>query len=293
VHGEASRTAVLTCQGRAAAHDRIAVGRFSDPVAISLLREDELKVVEQVRADEAPKGLAARMNYEFVRGCAQLMAPRTVAIDDAIREHSAEQVVMLGAGLDSRAWRMSEFAGTVVFEVDHPATQADKQDRLGDRTSMAEAICFIATDFARQGIDEALDSAGHRTEAPTTWVWEGVVAYLTAAQVAATLAVVATRSAPESRLIVNYQVPSTKAGIGQLTGRLMMRLSRRPDPWSDEPHRSHWAPDQLSALLDEHGFGTLRDQNLHQISLALGLHGRADDLGGSLPNGHVLVAERR
>jgi len=88
-------------------------------------------------------------------------------------------------------------------------------------------------------------------------------------------------------------VPSAKAGIGQLIGRLMMRMARSPDPWSEEPHRSHWTPDQLSALLEQHGFTTLRDHDLLQISLALGLPRRAGDLGGSLPNGHVLVADRR
>ena len=50
MRGEASRTAVLVCQGRAAAHDRIAVGRFSDPVAMSLLDDDERIVVEQYAA---------------------------------------------------------------------------------------------------------------------------------------------------------------------------------------------------------------------------------------------------
>lgn len=71
----ASRTAVRVCQGRAVAHDRIAVGRFSDPVAMSLLHGDERNVVEQVRGEAPPKGWGARMNYEFVRGCAALMAP--------------------------------------------------------------------------------------------------------------------------------------------------------------------------------------------------------------------------
>jgi hypothetical protein len=64
---QGSRTAVLVCQGRAAAQDRIAVGRFCDPVAIELLRADERRVVEQVRSGAAPKGFAARMTFEFVR----------------------------------------------------------------------------------------------------------------------------------------------------------------------------------------------------------------------------------
>jgi hypothetical protein len=73
----------------------------------------------------------------------------------------------------------------------------------------------------------------------------------------------------------------------------MMRLARSPDPWRDEPHRSHWTPEQLSSLLEEHRFTTTHDRDLLQISMALGLPRAAGDLGGSLPNGHVLVAERR
>ena len=174
------------------------------------------------------------------------MAPRTIAIDDAVREHPTEQLVILGAGLDGRAWRMGELTDTIAFEVDHPATQDDKRERIGQRTPAAREVRFVATDFAQQGVGEALDQAGHQVHLPTTWVWEGVVPYLTAAQVAATVAVVEKRSAPGSRLIVNYQVPSAKAGMGQLIGRVMMKLARSPDPWSDEPHRSRWTPSQLS-----------------------------------------------
>lgn len=290
---KASRTAVLVCQGRAAAHGRIAVGRFSDPVALDLLRDDERQVVERVRDEAPPKGWGARMNYEFVRGCATLMAPRTIAIDDAIREHPIEQLVILGAGLDTRAWRMDELSDAIAFEVDHPATQDDKRERLGERPPATREVRFVATDFAQRGLGEALNRAGHRTESPTTWLWEGVVPYLTAAQVAETVAVVERRSAAGSRLVVNYQVPSVKAGIGRLIGRAMMKLARSTDPWNDEPHRSHWTPEQLSSLLQGHGFTAISDRDLLEISQTLGLPRRAGDLGGSLPNGHVLIADRR
>lgn len=293
MRGEASRTAALVCQGRAAAHDRIAVGRFSDPVARSLLRDDELTVVDQVRADAPPKGLGPRLNYEFVRGCAVLMAPRTIAIDDAIRDGPADQVVILGAGLDARAWRMGELADSIVFEVDHPATQADKRDRLGQQAPAAGEVRFVATDFAAQDVGDALEQAGHRRDLPTSWVWEGVVPYLTPAQVAATLAVLEQRSATGSRLVVNYQAPSARAGLGRLIGRLMMRLSRTPDPWRAEPHRSHWTAREMATLVDEHGFTARSDHDLLQLTLALGLPRPAGDLGSSLPNGHVLVADRR
>lgn len=282
-----SRTAVLVCQGRAVAHERI--GSFRDPVAASLLCEDERAVVEQVRRGEAPKAMRERMTYEFVRGCGAVMAPRTIAIDEAIAERLAAQLVVLGAGLDTRAWRMDGLAGTTVFEVDHPATQVDKRKRLGDRRTTADEVRFVATDFTRGGLDTSLTESGHRMEAPTTWVWEGVVPYLTRDQVTDTVADVARRSAPGSRLIVNYQAPSSRASFGKLIGRVMMRVSGNADPWSAEPHRSHWTPDQMSELLTRHSFTILRDQDLLAISRHLALP--TDDLGGSLPTGRVLVAD--
>jgi len=283
----ASRTAVLVCQGRAAANGRIEVGRLDDPVAMELLREDERLLVAQVRDAAVPKRLAERLDYEFVRGCATVMAPRTIAIDDAVREQPAPQVVLLGAGLDARAWRMPELADTVAFEVDHPASQADKRERLGARAPAAREVRFVATDFGEQRLDTALAAAGHDPATPTTWVWEGVIPYLAPAQVEATLGVVSARSPAGSRLVVQYQVRSASAGVGRLFARVLMRLAGRTDPWRDEPHRSNWTPEQLSALLAEHGFVTVQDQSLLQVCPGL-----TDDRG-SLANGHVLVAERR
>ena len=59
MRGQASRTAVLVCQGRAAAHDRIAVGRFDDPVAMSLLHGEERKVVDQVAGRRSTEGMGS------------------------------------------------------------------------------------------------------------------------------------------------------------------------------------------------------------------------------------------
>jgi methyltransferase (TIGR00027 family) len=175
---EASRTAVLVCQGRAAADGRIAVGRFADPVAITMLREGERIPVDWVRAGTPPAGWAERVDYEAVRACAELMVPRTIAIDEAVRARPAPQVVILGAGLDARAWRMKELAGVDVFEVDHPASQQDKRDWIGDQVPLAGSLRYVPVDLTRDRLDAALTEAGHQPSAPTTWIWEGVVPYL-------------------------------------------------------------------------------------------------------------------
>src|SRR4051794_10736238 len=116
--GRASRTAVMVCMARAVANGR--TPGFADPTAYALLPDDARARVEQVRSGTPPAGLRARLEYEFLARHAQVMAARTMAIDDATRAADAPQVVILGAGLDGRAWRMAELAGAVVFEVDHP-----------------------------------------------------------------------------------------------------------------------------------------------------------------------------
>jgi methyltransferase (TIGR00027 family) len=231
-----------------------------------MLAEAERVPVEQVQSAVVPRTAGERVNFEMVRACGELMAPRTIAIDDAIRDRSPAQVVVLGAGLDGRAWRMNELAAVDVFEVDHPASQADKRERVAALPSVARSIRFVPVDFGTDDLDSVLDTAGHATSQVTTWVWEGVVPYLTPTEVEATLRVVRSRSAPGSRLIVNYQMPSFAAVIGRLFGRAIRLLTRQPDPLAGEPRRSSWRPEAMAALLHRHGFAVTRDDDLVAVA---------------------------
>lgn len=282
---------MLVCQGRAAAHGRVAPGRFADATAIALLRDDERVPVEQVRAGTAPKGWGERVPFEMVRACAEIVVPRTVAIDDAVREHDARQLVILGAGLDGRAWRMAELAGVDVFEVDQPASQQDKRDRLGDHdlAPLARSLRWVPVDFTRDRLETALDAAGHQAGTATTWVWEGVVPYLSSADVDGTAAVVGARSAAGSRLVVNYQSPAMSAAGGRLVARAMTALAGRSSPWAREPRRSSWTPAAMRELLTGHGFTVVRDDDL--LTLAEQLRVPAKQRR-SLRNGRVAVADR-
>jgi methyltransferase (TIGR00027 family) len=284
---QASRTAVLVDQGRAVAHGRTAPGRFADPTALPLLRAEERVVVDQVRDGLVPQGWAARMEYEMVRACGELMVPRTVAIDDAIREHRTPQVVILGAGLDGRAWRMPELAGAAVFEVDQPASQQDKIARAAVLDGPPPH--FVAVDFGQDRLGEALAAAGYRADRPTTWVWEGVVPYLTPAEVDTTLAAIAGCSAAGSRLIVNYQVPDLRLRVGRVVARLLTGASGRTDYLRNEPWRSTWTPAALGRLLAGHGFTVTRDDDLLALARALPM---TVTRPGSLPNGRVVVSDR-
>ena len=251
-------------------------------LAITLLSDAERVPVDQVRAGTPPAGWAERVDYEAVRASAELLVPRTIAIDEAVRARPAPPVVILGAGLDARAWRMKELAGVDVFEVDHPPSQHEKQDRIGDQVPVARSLRCVPVDFTRDRLDPPLAEAGHQPSVPTTWIWEGVVPYLHRPAVAATVAVVSGRSAPGSNLIVNYQSPSVLAAVGRIVARAMNALARRRSPWADEPRRSAWTPEAMRRLLTSHGFTVTSDDDLlglarrfsspvrHRVSLRTG-----------------------
>jgi len=240
--------------GRAVAHGTTSVARFADPTALALLPDDARATVERIRANTAPKGIRARTERLFHLQRSQMMVARTVAIDDAIRGASSPQLVILGAGLDGRAWRMPELRNVVVFEVDHPDSQRDKRARVGALTQTAREVRFVPVDFERRTIDDALEKAGHDRVRTTTWVWEGVVMYLTAADVEATLAVIERRSAAGSRLIVAYHSPALML---KLVGTIVRHMG--------EPLRSTFTADAMATLLAKHRFAVVRDDDLHAI----------------------------
>lgn len=284
----ASRTAVLVCQGRAVANEQIAPDRFNDPTAMEMLDAAEREPVEVARGGVPPKDFAARFEFEMLTANAEVMAPRTIAIDDAIRSRPSPQLVILGAGLDGRAWRMTELADVDVFEVDHPASQDDKRRRAGARQPVSRSLHFVPIDFAADDLGVALGAAGYRNAVATTWIWEGVVPYLTPDVVETTLHSIAQRSAPASRLIVNYQSPSVSAAAGRLLARAMAKLARQSDPLAAEPRRSSWTPAAMAALLNHYGFTVDRDTDL--LTLAQREHITVRH-PRSLRHGRVVVAD--
>lgn len=284
---KASRTAVLVCQARAVADGRIAIGRFSDPIAIDLLDDDERREVETARGP-APRHWRDRPAYELLTATVEILAARTVAIDDAVRERRHSQLVVLGAGLDARAWRMRKLPQTTVFEVDRPASQADKRRRVRNLEPVTEELTFVPVEFGTDSLTGALESAGHRSELPTTWIWEGVLPYLTTDQVRATLADVAERSAPGSQLIATYPQRHTVSRPAHYALKTVFAIAGRPDPMGEERHVSAWRPAAMRDLLEDFGFTVVSDRDLKSIADDVGVRTRHPR---RLANGHVVVAE--
>jgi methyltransferase (TIGR00027 family) len=202
-----------------------------------------------------------------------------VAIDVAVRATAAPQVVILGAGLDGRAWRMPELSDSVVFEVDHPDTQREKMSRAAALSPLAREVRFVPVDFTRDRLDERLAAAGHDPTRPTTWIWEGVVMYLTRPEIDATLTVIAQRSTPGSRLIIAYAAPS-------LLLYLLRVLLRRVG----EPIRSVFTAATMKSLLAPHGLAVVSDEDVP--TLARSLPAAASKTARKLKHLRIVVAER-
>lgn len=135
-------------------------------------------------------------------GVRPTVVARTRLIDEMISDLAGlvDQVVILGAGFDTRAWRLAALRDVPVFEVDHPDTQRRKLDRVG--TTPAH-VRFVATDFHLGELGRSLADAGYAPTTRTLFLWEGVTNYLTEPTVDATLRWCA-EAAPGSHLIVTY-----------------------------------------------------------------------------------------
>jgi methyltransferase (TIGR00027 family) len=111
------------------------------------------------------------------------------------------QIVLLGAGYDSRALRFRS-AGVTFFEVDHPATQADKRERLATADVSTDGIEFVAADFTEAGLASALAAHGHDPAVRSLVVCEGVLRYLSEQWFRALLESAAAVSAPGTEFAV-------------------------------------------------------------------------------------------
>jgi methyltransferase (TIGR00027 family) len=145
-------------------------------------------------------------------GVAGFLTARCRYMDDFLRECLAGgigQLVILGAGLDSRAYRFEELKkGVRVFEVDLPATQKAKTEKVKKVLGGApDHVTYVPIDFNTEGLGK-LRSAGYAPDKKTLFLWEGVTYYLDAGAVDQTLEFVAGNSAPGSSIVFDYMDPS-------------------------------------------------------------------------------------
>lgn len=227
---------------------------FEDQYALPLLSGPLKMLAEIARVPGAGRLVPAFLDFgwPYTRSSGVV---RTRMIDDLVREAiraGAKQLVLLGAGFDSRAYRLDEARGIRIFEVDHPATQRAKRERLQRGLKRPpENVHFVEVDFEKDNLEFKLKGAGFDEKSPAVVLWEGVVSYLTEPAVNANLTVLARLLAPRSQLIVTY------VHKGALDGSVTFRGSRRWKSWvrrSGEPFLFGFDPTTLAESVGRHGF---------------------------------------
>jgi methyltransferase (TIGR00027 family) len=178
-HGEASRTA-LGAAGHRAAHQALDGGvLFSDPLAIAILGEDAEAAI--ALAKERPERRFMRFFVALRSRFAEDSAAKAI-------ERGMRQILVLGAGLDTFAYRVEPRDGLRLFELDHPATQRDKRRRLREaRLAEPAHVVYAPHDFEQGSMIAALSAAGLDPTRRTFALWLGVTPYLTEDAVFATL----------------------------------------------------------------------------------------------------------
>ena len=141
-------------------------------------------------------------------GAVGFVVGRERYIDDFLKaclSEGLDQVVLLGAGYDTRPYRIPGIEKTRVFEIDQAATQEDKLKRLEKVIHPLPAnATFLPVDFNTQSLGERLKSVGYNEESKTLFIWQGVTYFLTTAGVESTLAFIASHSGPGSAVVFDY-----------------------------------------------------------------------------------------
>jgi methyltransferase (TIGR00027 family) len=185
-------------------------------------------------------------------------------VGTAVDRLSARQVVLLGAGYDTRAARLPR-AGVRFFEVDHPATQAEKRERLAKLDGYpSDAATYVVCNFESDDPIEQLVRAGFDTHEPALVIWEGVVAYLTEAAVRAAATRLATGLDPRSLVAFDYVGKNFAAGNKMTASDLEVRSYVGE---LGEPIR--YGTDDVLPMLYECGFRWVRTLDFNELALEL------------------------
>jgi methyltransferase (TIGR00027 family) len=269
VEKQASGTAMATAFLRAlAGYDPRQEIRGNDYLAEIFLEEKQKKPL---------KDLAIRawvMENKIAPGAYEFMIARTAFFDRVVEQalkENIEQMVLLGAGYDSRPYRFGEFIqNTKIFELDAKPTQQRKKECLQRAAiSISEQISFVPINFERDNLRDTLKEAGFSQEKKTVFIWEGVTYYLSAEAVDNMLAFVRSNSPSGSSISFDYASLSDEAlnedGVKELRKHMQSK-------YSNEPRKFGIQAGRIEAFLKERGFEviehlTAADMNEKYLSI--------------------------
>lgn len=277
IEGRRSGTAERVAMRRAAHQRWDEPVIFVDPLAWTILSDEARKRIHA--------GIEEENQNAWARGLRAFVALRSRFAEEEIGRavtRGVRQAVVLGAGLDTFAYR-NPHPELQVVEVDHPATQAWKRERLREGgIAVPESVRYAPVDFERDTLAHGLAAAGFQADQPAFFSWLGVVPYLTREAAFATLRFIAGLP-PGSGVVFDYAVPRELLSEHEQMAfdRLRERVAR-----AGEPFRLFFEPERLTQDLLGMGFAAvenldsaaIRERWFGQPAQEQRLHGRAGRL---------------
>jgi methyltransferase (TIGR00027 family) len=267
-----SETAEIVCAQRAAETLRPRDRRLvDDPYARHFVTQPLRRALI---ANRVTSRLTLRVFDRLYPGFMAIVLLRNRWYEDVLARCLADgttQVVLLGAGYDTSAWRLA-LGDATLFEVDAPPTQAAKRAVMEDRgPPSAAALRWVPCDFERDALPERLVAHGFDPAVPALFVWYGVSFFLTAEAVAQTVRDVADLSAPGSTFLWDHLDPAVVDGTTHYPGAIRARAAVAA---RGEPYTFGLTPTGAADLLLPHGFRVETEMSMTRLARRYaGTHG--------------------
>ena len=261
---KASITALMSSFARAFHAENEEHPVFADHLAKELMTAEEYSAVQgyilggaqffEPEIDPAawePKELLRRLVNVHIAPSPLCRAAYTEKALKAAVLTGAKQYVILGAGMDTFAFRETEFLSKHrVFEVDHPLTQADKLERITRAGwTVSDNLTFVPVDFTKDDVAEHLTAAGFDPSVKSFFSWLGVTYYLSAEAIDTMLSALSRLCTDGSFLVFDYPDENFfDAPEKRVRNTIMMAKA------GGEPMQSAFSYGALETLLEKHGF---------------------------------------
>ena len=236
--GLPSKTSILIASMRAlASHDPDPLVRNPDWLADQFIGPRERAMIPEHWSVQALNSMYADgLKLGAVGAVSRAALIRTRFIDESLEravQTGAKQIVILGAGFDSRAYRKRALlAGTRVFEVDYGPTQEYKKQRVREVLGgFPPNLVYAPIDFTKDKLNVVLHKAGYRNSLPTFVIWEGVTFYIPEDAVRQTLRTLADLAAPGSSLVTDYMTKSYVEGDPANPRKTQAGFPQWGEPW--------------------------------------------------------------
>ena len=255
---QASRSAGIVAAHRAIESSKHAAERICyDPFASRFLPSG----FTVIGKSEIPEETALNIFKNIVPGFHEFFLARTRYIDDCLQKclsDGLEQLVILGAGFDSRAYRFEGLKNSIkVFEVDHPATQNAKKEKLYEIFQMLPGhVAYVPVDFHETNLQDSLSVSGYERHLKTLFIWEGVTMYVDPKAVDETLSFVSHNNGKGSSLIFDYTYHEVVSGSHERKeAKEWLKITEK----AGEPLLFGIKIGELEQFLSERGFCNIRN----------------------------------